>query len=88
MAFNYYLGRTLDEIQFWYGFNDKEKEIIRKTLKEEGFSELSICYIATKYRDKLTMYVHDDRFVSIFINKVRTNAYKTGDPRWNNTKKH
>lgn len=25
MAFNYYLGRTLDEIQFWYGFNDKEK---------------------------------------------------------------
>lgn len=30
MTFNYSLGRTLDGIQKKYGFNDKEKEHIKR----------------------------------------------------------
>jgi DNA-binding Lrp family transcriptional regulator len=45
----------------------------------EKYSTRGICYAASKSEEKLSRFVNDSRFMSVFINEVHKLALKPGD---------
>lgn len=66
-----------------------DKSITRaiNDLKTEGYSETGIVFGIMKSIDKVIKFKNDSRFVGVFKNEVRKNAFKINDPRWNDKKK-
>ena len=81
---SYPCGSTFDECfeRFRVPANRREKLI--SILINEGYTEKGVCYAAGMAENKLTKYIHESNFDSIFINEVRKYEMKPGDQRWNN----
>lgn len=84
--FNYRCGRTLPELFDYFHIKPNDQETIERVLTTEGYSPLGICYGAAKAESKLSKFIGDPRFVTIFINEVHKYALKINDPRWQNKK--
>ena len=84
MAFQYKCGTTLDEVAFWLKIPKKTWRSITSELLSEGYTVRGICYAAAMAEDKLTAYIGDPKFGTVFKNEVRKYALKPGDPRWEN----
>lgn len=78
----YPCGITFDELFSNFKSTNEDRELIIKTLVDEGYSEKGICYGAGRSEEKIAKYVGDPRFCSIFINEVRKNSLKIRDPKW------
>lgn len=83
----YPCGITFDELFSNFKSTKEDRELIIKTLIDEGYSEKGICYGAGRSEEKIAKYVGDPRFCNIFINEVRKNSLKIGDKRWENKMK-
>lgn len=83
-----YCAKTLPELFNYFHVNLKDRDYIERVLTSEGYTILGICYGATRSEEKLLRFVGDPRLPNIFINEVRKNALKAGDPRWTNKKKN
>lgn len=62
-------------------FDDKLKSFVAR-LEKEGHTEKSICFTIWKKQDKLRVYKHDSRFMSILENEINKWSWKKDDPRW------
>jgi len=51
-------------------------------IERQGWTEVGICYAASRSFSKLYELKRDNRFWSVFLNEVKKWAYKKGDPRW------
>lgn len=87
MAYRYILGDTPKKVFDSFNVDEKTREYILRTLFSEGYTAKGICYAAAMSEEKLYRFIGDSRFESVFINEVRKNALKPGDPRWENRKK-
>ena len=85
--FNYQCGKTLPEVFNYFHIKQQDRETIERVLISEGYTVLGICYGVAKSEEKLLRLRDDPRLPSIFINEVRKNALKPGDPRWGNKRK-
>lgn len=82
MSFSYKLGITFAEVCQNLRINRHDKELIwRVIVEEDGYTERALCYVAAKCSDKLSSFIGDSRFASIYINEVRKIAFKPGDAR-------
>ena len=79
---NYSCGKTLHEVFDRYHIKPKDRNMIERVLISDGYTPLGICYGASQSEEKLLRFVDDPRLPNIFINEVRKNALKAGDPRW------
>jgi hypothetical protein len=79
---NYHCGKTLPEVFNYFHISLKDRDYIERVLTSEGYTTLGICYGATRSEEKLLRFADDSRLPNIFINEVRKNALKPGDPRW------
>lgn len=79
---------TLREVFDYYHVKPKDQLTIARILSEEGYTVRGICYAASKSEEKLSRFVADSRFVSVFINEVHKLALKPGDPRWKTRKEN
>ena len=88
MAFRYSCGRTFNEVKQWLHISDQDADKIWRTcIEQEGYTETALCFVAAKCEDKLSNYIGDNRFATVFINEVHKNAYKPGDQRWDNRRR-
>ena len=85
---SYHCGKTLPEVFQYFHTKQKDIDTITKILLSEGYTPTGICYAASRAEEKLLTFVGDSHFTSIFINEVRKNALKPGDPRWNKRKEN
>lgn len=84
MAFKYSCGKTFEEVKHWLRISEDDANKIWKTcIIKDGYTETALCFIASKYEDKLSKFIGDSRFATVFINEVHKNALKPGDPKWN-----
>ncbi len=86
MAFSYALGTTPKEVFDNLNVDEKTRISILNVLYSEGYTATGICYAATVAEEKLYRFIGDNRFKSVFINEVRKNALKPGDPEWDKRK--
>ncbi len=71
-----------------YGINDEAGRLLCKELYDEGYTYSAICYVASKYEEKLKRYAGERRMVGILINAVRKYAHtKDYFERKNNKRK-
>lgn len=83
MSFSYILGTKFCDVCKELRINEHDKNVIwRVLIEEEGYTERALCFVASKCENKLTRFIGDSRFASVFINEVRKNAFKPDDPRW------
>lgn len=85
---NYSCGKTLSELFNYFNIIQKDRERIERILVAEGYTALGICYGAARSEEKLLRFAGDSRLPNIFINEVRKNALRAGDPRWENRKEN
>lgn len=83
---NYSCGRTLTEVFNYFHIKLKDRDMIEQVLTSQGYTHLGICYGAARSEEKLLRFADDSRLPNIFINEVRKNALKAGDPRWKTRK--
>ena len=76
--------KTLREVFDYYHVKPKDQLTIARILSEEGYTVRGICYVAALSEEKLSRFVTDPRFVSVFINEVHKLAFKSGGPRKEN----
>lgn len=84
----YNCGKTLDEVFNYLHVKSKDREYIERILTTEGYTPLGICYGASRSEEKLLRFAGDARLPNIFINEVRKNALKAGDPHWETRKEN
>ena len=85
---SYSCGKTLPEVFNYFHINPKYRCYIERVLTSQGYTHLGICYGAARSEEKLLRFVDDPRLSSVFINEVRKNALKAGDPRWETRKEN
>ncbi len=85
---NYLCGKTLNEVFNYFHIKPKDRDMIERVLTYEGYTALGICYGANRSEEKLLRFANDSRLPNIFINEVRKNALKSGDPRWETRKEN
>lgn len=78
----YMVWRNTTEIFDYFRVKEVNRGEILRRLYALGYTERGICFGLRKSEDKLLKYMHDNRFMSIFVNEVKKNAFSKNDPRW------
>jgi hypothetical protein len=80
--------KNLPDLFNYFHIAPKDRERVERILTSEGYTTLGICYGAARSEEKLLHFAGDSRLPNIFINEVRKNALRAGDPRWENRKEN
>ena len=82
MSNTYRFGTTLDGVFTNFHVKPQDQKTIIEFLKRENYSNLAACYVASRSEEKLSRFMGDSRFASVFINEVKKYTIKSNDPRW------